>query len=1021
MRPLVLAAGLTCLTSAQAVNECGPASSGGSIVCDMTTYVPTDGRIVYNGLSGLTLTATGLGLVAPPLNNHHGIFVGTGSGATGIASTGTIRIRFEDGSIVTGNPLNIGSAIANTEGRYGDGLRSENYGTGDTVVSVGGTITTYGYNAMGAYAWQRQAQASGPVHVQADMDRGSVRTHGAFSHGLHARSESGQGSTAVIMRGGEVITRGNNSIGLFAQNVDTLSGGEGSVRIEASDSLIETSGRGSSGIVARNRLTGHTSVETRDTTVATSGMRATGIVAESLAGEVSVRLAGGSLSTLGSEAHGLHAIARGGDATVVTSADIRTAQTDSVGVLAEASGDVVINHSGVIDSGGSAVVAVAGGRVTIQNQGTVVSQTGHAIDVSGASQGATINNRGTLRASTPGTYAVLGSAASDLLILSGGRIEGAVNLGAGNDRFVASAGTLAGTVDMGQGDDVLVLRGSVTLSRVPRLDGGDGNDRLEIDAVALRAFTGASDRVEQGVNLSNWQVIAVTGGGALKLSGDLFEEGSDGQLRIGGNSVLDLRGNSPGRFTVHGSITNAGIMTLADGAPDDRTVVTGNYQGARGSAIVLDAQFDGDDSASDQLHIRGDTRGQSILVIEPTGGAGAQTVRGIRLIQVDGSSGPESFVWDVGTLQVGNYQYVLKRGSAEDPNDWFLVSHVALPVEDGTTPALGGGLPLWRPAIGTYSVVRSLNADTAFLKTGTLHQRQGHETATDRPRSAGTAWGRYLGQNLNARGQDRFSYRNRTRGFQVGRDLDIRASVPDGRQHVGFLAHYAEDLARAWDHLRREAGLESETGRIRSASVGAGAYRTTHNADGSYSDWVVHVNRIDNRFNDSLGEAAQQPGWQLVISQEIAHPWWQQGLWSMQWHAQWLLLHTRYGAFEDAHSRLPAQSFDALRGRLGLHLRKHHAASSNTSASSGSGLQFHGTAHLVHDLLKTRGMALIGHGSDRLDRATESFDQTYLELGVGAQLNLPSDSWLWTDARYEWGLRNRKSTGRVSLGIATRF
>jgi len=1026
LRPLALATGLVCLSAAQAENECGPATSGGSIVCDVNTYVPTDGRIVYTGLDGLSLSATGLGLVAPALNNRHGIFVGTGSGAAGAASTGTIRIRLEDGSIVTGNALNIGSTIANTEGRYGDGLRSESYGTGDTVVSVGGTITTYGYNAHGAYAWQRQAQASAPVHVQADMDGGSIATHGAFSHGLHARNEAGQGSTEVHLQAGDIRTFGNDSFGLYAHNFDTLPGGLGTALAQVRGGTVSTSGLRSAAVVVRNRLVGSATASVTGAQVQTSGLRAAGILAQAEQGDAFVHFSDASLQTAGDQANGIQAQATGGNAHVFSAGTIETTGTNAVGIWAEASGSVNIDHRGNLAAAGTALVVVAGsGPAAIDNSGQMASLAGHGIDASGASQGTTIVNRGHIRANAPGAYAVLGSHANDQLALLSGSIDGAVSLGAGNDTFTASGGTLAGPVDMGPGDDVLILRGSVELGQANRLDGGGGNDQLIIDGLRLQAFTGESDRPANGSNLRGWQHIEVAGGGTLQLTGDLFDSGGTARLGIRSGSQLDLRGSAPAGFTIHGSLDNAGAVTLSNGVANDRTTITGDYRGSAGSVLALDAEFGGDDSASDLLVVQGDVYGQSTLTIRQVAGAGAQTTNGIRLVQVDGASGGDSFVWDIGQLQVGNYQYVLRQGSDLDPNDWYLVSAVTpcgRCTEDSPSAAQPGpqpAAPLWRPAISTYSVVRSMNADVGFMQTATLHQRRG--SAHAHSDNEARAWGRFLAQELRAHGRDRFSYEHEVQGFQLGHDLGSGTDESGIGQRTGWLGHYVSGTAQAWDRLRLRADLEIDTGRIQARSVGAGGYVTHSWPDGGYTDWVLHLSRIDNRFQDSLGDRSQQTGWQLALSQELGTPLWQQGPWSIEGQGQWVLLHTRYASFDDALSHVPVASFQALRGRLGLRIA--HARSENglDMAGRARGLVLQATAHLVHDLFRTRNMTLAARQSERRDRVGETFDQTHVELGLGATWLLSAETRLWTDARYELGLRNRKNTGKLSMGMSTHF
>jgi len=140
--------------------------------------------------------------------------------------------------------------------------------------------------------------------------------------------------------------------------------------------------------------------------------------------------------------------------------------------------------------------------------------------------------------------------------------------------------------------------------------------------------------------------------------------------------------------------------------------------------------------------------------------------------------------------------------------------------------------------------------------------------------------------------------------------------------------------------------------------------------------------------------------------------------WTVEGQGQAVLLHTRYGAFEDKYSRMNGESFDALRTRAGVRVHNGQAWDGKGQADE---TQYYGMAHLVHDLVKTRQMTLSARQGGGQVKAGETFDQTYLELGVGVQTRTGDAAWLWVDARYEAGLRNRKDTSKLSLGFKKSF
>ena len=108
--------------------------------------------------------------------------------------------------------------------------------------------------------------------------------------------------------------------------------------------------------------------------------------------------------------------------------------------------------------------------------------------------------------------------------------------------------------------------------------------------------------------------------------------------------------------------------------------VAGNYTG-NGGTIAMNTVLAGDDAATDKLVVKGNTAGTTTLTFTNVGGAGAQTVDGIRVVQVGGTSdgvftkSPKNF------LKAGPYVYHLEKIGT----DWYLVSTKETPILPWTT------------------------------------------------------------------------------------------------------------------------------------------------------------------------------------------------------------------------------------------------------------------------------------------------------------------------------------------------
>ncbi|MGL4767626.1 MAG: autotransporter outer membrane beta-barrel domain-containing protein [Formosimonas sp.] len=92
--------------------------------------------------------------------------------------------------------------------------------------------------------------------------------------------------------------------------------------------------------------------------------------------------------------------------------------------------------------------------------------------------------------------------------------------------------------------------------------------------------------------------------------------------------------------------------------------IGGNYIGTAGSVIHLETQLGDDNSPTDRVHVLGNTSGTTRLSVHNAGGVGAQTLNGINLVQVDGTSAADSFTM-AAPLQAGSYEYVLKQGACK--------------------------------------------------------------------------------------------------------------------------------------------------------------------------------------------------------------------------------------------------------------------------------------------------------------------------------------------------------------------
>ncbi len=90
-----------------------------------------------------------------------------------------------------------------------------------------------------------------------------------------------------------------------------------------------------------------------------------------------------------------------------------------------------------------------------------------------------------------------------------------------------------------------------------------------------------------------------------------------------------------GTGTIFGDVINAG--TIAPGNSIGTLTISGNYTGS-GGTLEIESVLGDDTSSTDRLVVTGNTSGTTNVKVINLGGGGAQTVEGIKIVDVGGTS-----------------------------------------------------------------------------------------------------------------------------------------------------------------------------------------------------------------------------------------------------------------------------------------------------------------------------------------------------------------------------------------------
>jgi fibronectin-binding autotransporter adhesin len=387
----------------------------------------------------------------------------------------------------------------------------------------------------------------------------------------------------------------------------------------------------------------------------------------------------------------------------------------------------VDNGAGPVTASGMQFAAggytVTGGEVALTGpQATIRVGDGSA---AGASYGATINSAlsgNTQLVKTDAGTLVLGGANTYTggTLINGGTVQIAsdTNLGAATGDVTLNGGTLATAANLTSGRSFTVAgpgtfltASSTTLTLTGALS---GNGALTKAGVGTLVVTGNGGGYAGAVTVASgtFDVRGTIGGGAAVAAGARLE--GIGQL---------------------GSVVNNG--TVAPGGEALGTLtLTGSYASG-GGTLEIATTLGGDASATDRLVVGGGTSGTTEIILTNRGGLGAQTVEGIKIVDVAGASdgvftlrGDYQFE-GAPAVVAGAYGYRLyKNGiSTVADGDWYLRSALLS----------GGGpqIPLYQPGVPVYEAYGQTML--ALSEVGTMQERIGNRQWV--PASHGKSFG----------------------------------------------------------------------------------------------------------------------------------------------------------------------------------------------------------------------------------------------------------------------------------------
>ncbi|MER9434742.1 autotransporter outer membrane beta-barrel domain-containing protein [Mesorhizobium sp. M0618] len=591
-------------------------------------------------------------------------------------------------------------------------------------------------------------------------------------------------------------------------------------------------------------------------------------------------------------------------------------------------------------------------RGDIGNAGTVVFD--QAADASFAGD---ISGTGTMVKDGAGTLTLAGISVLDWTVDQGGLVSAAERFG--------------GDVSIGAGAS-LTFDEAANASYAGMLSGAGAFVKDGLGTVVLASdnsgFTGAT---------------SVSGGTLAAGAGTAFSSSS--QFSVASGATLDLAGTSQ---TIAG-LTNAGTVGIA-GSLGSKLTVSGDYVG-NGGNILIGTALGADNSQTNMLVIAGDTSGTGTLQVVNLGGGGAQTVEGIKIVDVGGLSngsfslqGNYTFEGDQAVVG-GAYAYRMYQGGVSTPGDgdWYLRSAL---IDGGGpgTPLYQAGAPLYEAYSGTLQ---------SFNQLGTLQQRLGNRSWTIEAQGADGIsdevkaeagiglWGRIEGTSGSYDPESSTTattYDTSTWRLQTGADMLLSDSAAG--QLIGGVAFQ-------YGTVSADVSSVFGSGSIDSTGTGVSGSLTWYGAEGFYLDGQAQVIWYDSNLDSAtagqrLVDGNNGVGYALGV--EAGKRIMLDPNWSLTPQAQLAWSSVDLDAFTDAFgARVTPGTNDSLLGRLGLSLDHQTQWQDRTGRAGHTNL--YGIANLYYDFDDGSSVDLAG------STLSSRNEQLWGGLGIGGTINWADD------------------------------
>ena len=459
-------------------------------------------------------------------------------------------------------------------------------------------------------------------------------------------------------------------------------------------------------------------------------------------------------------------------------------------------------------------------------------------------------------------------------------------------------------------------------------------------------------------------------------------------------------------------INDNGIITTVNTSYNDVVEIYGNYEGKNGAKIKMNTQWNspgdanGGNSKSDVLKILaggssklGNATGVTGII--PVGIDGkeniidgnikkvAKAVNSVPVIIAD-KAAAGTFVGKAQTTGAGEVQLTSRLNGGKREFFWTLNAvDGSNPYDDGTSKKHNSyssvpekSVTILNSAVAGYINTAKVNMNLGFQSLATLNERRGENNFNSSDEKS-QAWARVLGKHTKDEGKERFNFETNVYGVQAGYDFSIKNSE-NGKRYTGFYFTNTEAKTNFEDRYRAENGIvvaDKYTGKAKTKDFSLGLSTTKYYNNGLYLDLAGQVSFIKNKYNSRDGVVANQKGNAFGLSVETGKSYKLGTSWTIQPQVQLVYQYLKLKDFKDDVREVHYGNDSVLRARAGVKALYND--------------KFYTVANIWNDF-NNKTEANVG-----LDKVEEKYSSTWGEIGLGVQIPITNNAYVYTDLKYE--------------------